>query len=86
MFVIGATQGEQLAHVRSLVPDHFLLIPGVGAQGGDLDTVCRAALNKDAGILVNVSRAVIFAGAGTDFAEKAGQAAAEYQQQMARYV
>jgi orotidine-5'-phosphate decarboxylase len=86
MFVIGATQGEQLAHIRSIIPDHFLLIPGVGAQGGDLDTACKAAMNRDAGILVNVSRAVIFAGEGADFAAKAGEAAAAYQQQMANYL
>lgn len=86
MFVIGATQGAQLQHVRSIIPDHFLLIPGVGAQGGDLDTVCRTAMNKDGGILINVSRAVIFAGSGADFAEKVGEAAASYQQQMAKYL
>lgn len=86
MFVIGATQTAQLTHVRSVVPDHFLLIPGVGAQGGDLEEVCKAALNKDAGILVNVSRAVIYAGMGEDFAEKAGLGAKAYQQQMAIYL
>jgi orotidine-5'-phosphate decarboxylase len=86
MFVIGATQTEQLLHVRTIIPDHFLLIPGVGAQGGDLDEVCKAALNKDAGILVNVSRAVIYAGIGEDFAEHAGGAAKAYQQQMAEYL
>jgi orotidine-5'-phosphate decarboxylase len=86
MFVIGATQTEQLTHVRSIIPDHFLLIPGVGAQGGDLDEVCKAALNKDAGILINVSRAVIYAGEGEDFAAKAGDAAKAYQQQMAIYL
>lgn len=86
MFVIGATQGDQLSHVRSMIPDHFLLIPGVGAQGGDLDTVCQCAMNKDLGILVNVSRAVIFAGEGRDFAAKAGAAAKVYQEQMAVYI
>ena len=86
MFVIGATQGDQLEHIRSIIPDHFLLIPGVGAQGGDLGTVCRAAMNNDGGILVNVSRAVIFAGNGTDFAERAGEAAAAYQKEMAIYL
>ena len=86
MFVIGATQGSQLEHVRSIIPDHFLLIPGVGAQGGDLDTVCRVAMNKDAGILINVSRAVIFASNGEDFAEQADLAAADYQRQMAKYL
>lgn len=86
MFVIGATQTDQLLHIRSIIPDHFLLIPGVGAQGGDLDEVCKAALNKDAGILVNVSRAVIYAGMREDFAQRAGEAAKAYQQQMAEYL
>ncbi len=86
MFVIGATQAAQLQHVRSIVPDHFLLIPGVGAQGGDLDVVCKAGMNADAGILVNVSRGVIYAGDGADFAAKAGHAAKDYQQQMAKYL
>jgi orotidine-5'-phosphate decarboxylase len=86
MFVIGATQTSQLSHIRTIIPDHFLLIPGVGAQGGDLDEVCRAAMNKDAGILINVSRAVIFASNTEDFAEKAGEAARGYQQQMANYL
>lgn len=86
MFVIGATQSEQLRFVRSIIPHHFLLIPGVGAQGGDLDAVCKAAMNGDAGILVNVSRAIIFAGSGKDFAEKAEAAAADYQEQMAKYL
>ena len=86
MFVIGATQGAQLEHVRTIIPDHFLLIPGVGTQGGDLDTVCRAAMNGDAGILINVSRAVIFASSGTDFASRAGEAAAAYQHQMGKYL
>lgn len=86
MFVIGATQTEQLRHVRAIIPDHFLLIPGVGAQGGDLDEVCKAAMNEDVGILINVSRAVIFVGRGEDFAQQAGEAAKAYQQQMAKYL
>ena len=86
MFVIGATQGAQLEHVRSIIPDHFLLILGVGAQGGDLDTVCRSAMNSDAGILVNVSRGVIFASGNGSFVENAAEAAADYQRQMARYL
>ncbi|MFT4061576.1 MAG: orotidine-5'-phosphate decarboxylase [Edaphocola sp.] len=85
MFVVGATRAEQLAHIRTVVPDHFLLVPGIGAQGGDLDSVAKAALNKDVGILVNVSRGIIFAGTGIDFADKAAAAAKGYQQQMARY-
>jgi orotidine-5'-phosphate decarboxylase len=86
MFVIGATRKEQLRHVRELLPDHFFLIPGVGAQGGDVPTVCENTLNKDGGILINVSRAVIYASTGEDFAEKAHAAAKEYQQQMAVYI
>ncbi len=83
MFVIGATQADQLAHVRQLLPDHFLLLPGVGAQGGDLEVVAKNALIKDIGILVNVSRGIIFAGTDADFATQAQKAAADYQQQMA---
>lgn len=86
MFVIGATRKEQLQHVRSLLPEHFFLIPGVGAQGGDVATVCDNALNKDGGVLINVSRGIIYAGSGTDFAAKAATAAKEYQQQMAAYL
>lgn len=86
MFVIGATRKEQLQHVREMLPDHFFLIPGVGAQGGDVPTVCENALNSDGGILINVSRAVIFASSGEDFAVKAGEAAKDYQQQMAAYL
>ena len=86
MFVIGATRKEQLKHVREMLPDHFLLIPGVGAQGGDVPTVCENTLNSDGGILINVSRAVIYAGSGEDFAAKAHEAAKAYQQQMAVYL
>jgi len=86
MFVVGATRKEQLAQVRALCPDHFFLIPGVGAQGGDVGTVCQNTLNKDAGILINVSRGVIYVSNGLDFAEKAAQAAAQYQQEMAVYL
>lgn len=86
MFVIGATQKEQLSHVRSLLPDHFFLIPGVGAQGGDVPTVCQHALNADGGILINVSRAVIYADSSTDFATHAHNAAANYQKEMQVYL
>ena len=86
MFVIGATRKKQLKHVRGLLPDHFFLIPGVGAQGGDVPTVCENTLNKDAGILINVSRAVIYASSGEDFAEAAHKAAHDYQRQMAVYI
>lgn len=86
MFVIGATRKEQLQHVRNMLPEHFFLIPGVGAQGGDVPTVCENAMNNDAGILINVSRGVIYASTDMDFAAKAGEAAREYQQQMAAYL
>lgn len=82
MFVIGATRGEQLKRVREIIPDHFLLIPGVGAQGGDIATVASAALNDDIGILVNVSRGILFAGSGMDFADQAAAAAAKYREEM----
>lgn len=85
MFVIGATRKEQLQEVRELLPDHFFLVPGVGAQGGDVDTVCKNAMNKDAGVLINVSRGIIYAGNGADFAEKANAEAHKYQQEMAAY-
>jgi len=82
MFVIGATRKEQLQEVRAQLPDHFFLVPGVGAQGGDVDTVCRNAFNKDAGVLINVSRGIIFAGSGADFAQKANEEAKKYQKEM----
>ncbi len=85
MFVIGATRREQLQEVRELLPDHFFLVPGVGAQGGDVDTVCRNAMNNDGGLLINVSRGIIYAGNGTDFAERAAEEAHKYQQEMAAF-
>jgi len=86
MFVIGATRKEQLKHVREMLPEHFFLIPGVGIQGGDVPTVCENAMNKDGGILINVSRAVIYAANDMSFAEQAGKAAREYQQEMSAYL
>lgn len=86
MFVIGATRKEQLQHVRQMLPEHFFLVPGVGAQGGDVATVCENAMNKDGGVLINVSRGVIYAGRDADFAQRAGEAAKDYQQQMAAYL
>ncbi len=82
MFVAGATQTRQLAAIRRIVPDHFLLVPGIGAQGGSLADVSTNAMNKNYGLLVNVSRAVIYAGLNKDFGEKAGEAAQEFQLQM----
>ena len=83
MYVVGATQGSMLADVRRLAPDHFLLVPGVGAQGGSLEEVCKYGMNADCGLLVNSSRGIIYASAEEDFAEAAGNKARELQQQMA---
>lgn len=86
MFVVGATQAEAFTHIRSITPDHFYLVPGVGAQGGSLEEISAKAMNADCGILVNASRAVIYASAGKDFAEAAGKAAKEYREEMRRYL
>ncbi|MBX2905588.1 MAG: orotidine-5'-phosphate decarboxylase [Taibaiella sp.] len=85
MFVIGATRKEQLQEVRALLPEHFFLVPGVGAQGGDVNTVCSNAMNKDAGLLINVSRGIIYAGKGENFAEAVNIEAKKYQQEMAAF-
>ncbi len=85
MFVIGATRKEQLQEVRALLPDHFFLVPGVGAQGGDVPTVCSNAMNKEAGLLINVSRGVIYAGSGVSFADQVNAAAKKYQSEMADF-
>ena len=82
MFVVGATRSEQFAQVRSLAPQHFFLVPGVGAQGGDLYAISRAGMNDECGLLVNSSRQIIFASSGTDFAEKAREEAKKVQLQM----
>ena len=83
MYVVGATKAEFLGEIRRIVPDHFLLIPGVGAQGGSLEAVCRYGMNERVGLLVNSSRAIIYASEGDDFARAAAESAAEIQQQMA---
>lgn len=83
MYVVGATQGSMFQDIRRLAPDHFLLVPGVGAQGGSLQEVCKYGMTRDCGLLVNSSRGIIYASAGTDFAEVAAQKAKELQTQMA---
>ena len=83
MYVVGATRAEMLKDIRSFAPDHFLLVPGVGAQGGSLAEVARNGMNAKCGLLVNSSRGIIFAGDGEDFAQKARTAATEIQQEMA---
>lgn len=82
MYVVGATRPEYFQKIRNIVPDHFLLVPGVGAQGGDLQGVCQYGLNKDVGLLVNSSRGIIYASAKEDFAEKAREKAIALQQEM----
>ncbi len=83
MYVVGATQGSLFADIRRIAPDHFLLVPGVGAQGGSLEEVCRYGMNRDCGLLVNSSRGIIYASAGRDFAQAAAAKALELQGQMA---
>ena len=82
MYVVGATRGEAFAAIRKLVPEHFLLVPGVGAQGGSLADVCKYGINKDCGLLVNSSRAIIYASNTNDFANQARAAALLVQQEM----
>ena len=82
MFVIGATHPEAFIRVRELAPDHFLLVPGVGAQGGDLSAICAHGMNQDCGLLVNASRSILYASSGEDFAQKAGEEAKRLQQEM----
>lgn len=83
MYVVGATKADMLADVRRIVPGSFLLVPGVGAQGGSLEEVCRYGLNGDCGLLVNSSRGIIYASNEMDFAEAAAREAQKLQQQMA---
>ncbi len=86
MFVVGATQASELEKIRNIIPNHFLLVPGVGAQGGSLKDVSRYGLNKSVGLLVNASRAIIFASGGEDFANQAATVAQAYQSEMADYL
>jgi len=86
MFVIGATKPEWFKHIRAMVPEHFYLVPGLGAQGGSLQEISEKAMNKDVGVLVNASRAIMYAASGDDFAEKAGVVAAGYASEMAIYL
>ena len=83
MYVVGATRAEELAEIRLIIPNHFLLVPGVGAQGGSLSDVAKYGMSKDCGLLVNSSRSIIYAGSGPDFAEKARFEAMKLQQEMA---
>jgi len=82
MYVAGATRAEMLADIRKIIPDHFMLVPGVGAQGGELQEVAKYGLNGNCGLMVNSSRGIIFASNGEDFAEKAREKALEVQMEM----
>ena len=82
MYVVGATRGEMFKDIRRVAPHHFLLVPGVGAQGGSLQDVCRYGMTSDCGLLVNSSRGIIYASSGEDFAERAAEKAHELQGQM----
>lgn len=82
MYVVGATQAQQLETIRKIIPDHFLLVPGVGAQGGSLEEVVKYGMTKDVGLLVNASRSIIFASNGEDFADKAREEAGRMQAEM----
>lgn len=86
MFVVGATQPEEFVNIRSIIPDHFLLVPGVGAQGGSLKDISEKAMNTNCGLLVNASRAVIYASGKEDFATEAKAIAEQYQFEMKSYL
>lgn len=86
MFVVGATKAEQMLEIRNSFPNHFLLVPGVGAQGGSLEDVCKNACNKDGGLIINSSRGIIYASDKEDFALRAGEEAMKMQQVMKQYL
>lgn len=84
MYVVGATKAEEFQQIRQLAPDNFILVPGVGAQGGSLSAVCNYGLNSQCGLLINAARSIIYASDGLDFAEKAREEALILQQEMAQ--
>jgi orotidine-5'-phosphate decarboxylase len=86
MFVVGATKAEMMNDIRKIIPNHFLLVPGVGAQGGSLEEVCKHGMNKDIGLIVNVSRNIIFASSGKDFATRAAEEAKKLSEQMKPFI
>ncbi len=86
MYVVGATKAEYLAEIRQIIPDSFLLVPGVGAQGGNLQDVCKYGMNDNVGLLINSSRGIIYASQDKDFAQVAAKKASELQQQMAALI
>jgi orotidine-5'-phosphate decarboxylase len=86
MFVVGATKAEMMNDIREIIPNHFLLVPGVGAQGGSLEEVCKHGMNKNIGLIVNVSRNIIFASNGEDFATRAAEEAKKLSEQMKPFI
>lgn len=86
MFVVGATKAEMLKEVRSIVPDHFLLVPGVGAQGGSLKEVVQFGMNKEVGLLVNASRSILYASGGADYLTRVSEEAEKLQKEMAEFL
>ena len=86
MFVVGATHPKELKTIRQLAPEHFFLVPGVGAQGGDVAEICEAGINARGGLLINSARQIIYAGSGVDFADKAREAALATREPMKKYV
>lgn len=86
MFVVGATRAEELSTIRKIIPDNFLLVPGVGAQGGSLADVAKYGMNNDCGLLVNASRAILYAGNDTNFSEEAKKVAMGYQEEMKVFI
>jgi orotidine-5'-phosphate decarboxylase len=86
MFVIGATKAQMLTEIRKIIPNHFLLVPGVGAQGGSLQEVCKYGINENIGLLVNSSRGIIYASSEKDFAEKAAEEAKKMSDEMKQIV
>jgi len=86
MYVVGATKAEKLGEIRKIVPDHFLLVPGIGAQGGSLKEVAKYGMNRDCGLLVNSSRGIIYASESNDFADKAKDESRKLQEEMEQYL
>ena len=86
MYVVGATKAEMLADIRKIIPNHFLLVPGIGAQGGSLADVVKHGMNKQCGLLVNSSRAILYASNGEDYAQAAATEAKKVQQQMSEFL
>lgn len=86
MYVVGATKADKIGTIRALAPDHFFLVPGVGAQGGDLESVSKAGINAQCGLLVNSSRSIIYASSSEDFADAARNEASKVQQEMNEYL